>query len=175
MLLAGRCGGKHPTKPQQGWRWARGGQSQAKAVAEPVPGSLSPGGAEAPNPTPKGTGTVRDGHRAEHSPHRSAAPVGSAPGSSNPFWKRLQQLPNPASPSRCLLLSEGNLPQLLCKIVLLSEPQVLLFPRKQPVEGSSNIHHQIPQKTPPKSIPKAPSPSPGESWLEQEHCTCCRA
>lgn len=57
----------------------------------------------------------------------------------------------------------------------LSEPQVLLFPRKQPVEGSSNIHHQIPQKTPPKSIPKAPSPSPGESWLEQEHCTCCQA
>lgn len=110
--------GQTPHQVTAGLEVGTGGQSQAKAVAEPVPGSLSPGGAEAPNPTPKGTGTVRDGHRAEHSPPCSAAPVGSAPGSSNPLWKRLQQLPNPASPSRCLPLSEGNLPQLLCRIVL---------------------------------------------------------
>lgn len=80
-------------------------------------------GAEAPNSTPKGTMTVRDRHRAENSPPHSAGPVGSAPGSSNPFGKGFQQLPNPASPSTTrpswsLPLSEGNLLQLPYKIVL---------------------------------------------------------
>lgn len=53
LLLAGACGDKHPMRSQQGGTWDRA-LCQAKAVAEPVPGSLSPWGAEAPNPPPKG-------------------------------------------------------------------------------------------------------------------------
>lgn len=158
LLLAGPCGDKHSLRSQQGWGWHRGsGPRLCQAhSAKPTPKGIPEGSLSTALPTallPRALHLAAQIH------------LGNA-SSTSPAQPLLQPL---ALHGVCLC--ERTPPTATLQNWSLREPQILLFPRKQPVERFSTSTIKLsnkPLQHPSHSILTCPWPE----LMEQELSTC---